>query len=287
LPNPQSPYNLVSVSSDGEELPKIYVYEDLIRQVSGSDYSASPVSRIDGIDAVDYLKNFGARQATGLLESNADFNSLMYSPAQQLFGVSSFSDAAPFYEGDNIELEFANGSSTGPRPWLAVYQSPGYTGPLATGGDFYNFFVLGLTPANYNEEADAYYSQRQQRPVIPITTPNDVQEATSWHSYNDAYPEQTIMHQQDLGRFSSGYLTGYHLPDRTTAVLSIPTFKQTGDGIDSFSQAVTDFVGNATDRNASKIIIDLQQNDGGSVALAFYVFDVVCLSDLLSLLLLY
>ena len=64
------------------------------------------------------------------------------------------------------------------------------------------------------------------------------------------------------------------LEDVKTAVVSIPSFIEYGDGIGTFSTAIADFINNATapGREARKIIIDLQQNSGGTVALAFDVY---------------
>ena len=59
------------------------------------------------------------------------------------------------------------------------------------------------------------------------------------------------------------------------AVISIPSFEHYCNDITTFSQAMIDFIGNATDRNAQSVIIDLQQNDGGLGALAFALFDIV------------
>jgi hypothetical protein len=130
-----------------------------------------------------------------------------------------------------------------------------YTGPLTTGGDFYNFFVLGLPPASwdptsYFENIDAYYGNGDN---------STNQTLTSWD--DSAYPRNTIVHQRDLG--SSGTLTGYLLDDISTAVLSIPSFDS---DIDSFSGVIVNFIERA--EGADKVIIDLQQNTGGQVALA-------------------
>jgi hypothetical protein len=60
------------------------------------------------------------------------------------------------------------------------------------------------------------------------------------------------------------------LDDNVTAVLSIPTFSVFGEGIDTFSEAVAEFAGKSSD--VKRVIIDLQQNSGGSVGLALDTF---------------
>jgi hypothetical protein len=207
-----------------------------------------------------------------MVEPNADFNQLMRSPAQELFGLNYFSDAAPLYEGDEIEVTVANGTIYSSQ-WLALYESPGFTGPLTTGGDYYNFFVLNLAPASYNESAKEYFARNSTLLNTTMPVPSQkLKNLTSWYTLNEAYPAETIMHQENLGLYSSGDLTGYHLEDISTAVLSLPSFEQYGGGVLYFSAAINEFSDKARDRNASKIIIDLQQNKGGSLGLALYTF---------------
>jgi C-terminal processing protease CtpA/Prc len=102
-----------------------------------------------------------------------------------------------------------------------------------------------------------------------------VTKSTSWHQINLAYPDQTMVHQQDLGQFDTGSVTGYFLETSQTAVLSIPTFDFEYRAIDTFSRVIADFLGNATLRNAKHVVIDLQQNTGGQVGAAIYLFKQV------------
>lgn len=233
------------------------------------------------MDAVNYTKTFASRQSFGMVEPHADWNQLMVTPAQELFGVSYLSDAAPFYAGDQMSLSFENGTTVSQR-WTALYASPGFTGPLETGGDFYNFFVLGNYPANY-DAAYADYIESQAGAAFDsyedvVLTPgsDDANNTlTSWHKIIPVYPSDAMNYEQDLGEFTNGDVTGYHIAEASTAVLSIPSFEKYDDGVDSFSQSILDFMTNASHLQAQKIIIDLQQNSGGLAALAFVLFDSV------------
>ncbi|KAL9075419.1 MAG: hypothetical protein Q9157_004021 [Trypethelium eluteriae] len=271
-----SPFRLVGLSLDGKQIPKLYVYDDLIDQGTLDIGNASAIVTVNGIAANDYMSSFASQQSFGMLEPHADWNQVMTSPAQEVFGLNSFSEAAPFYAGDQMNLVFENGSTAQSR-WVALFGSPGFTGPLATGGDFYNFYLLGLVPANYNAAFAAYYSSSNSSSAnitLDASDPdNDAERQTSWCGASPAYPCDTMTYQQDLGQFSSGALTGYFLENISTAVLSLPSFEQYGEGIVTFSRAVTDFVGNATKRHAKTVIIDLQQNPGGDTSLAFWLFD--------------
>jgi C-terminal processing protease CtpA/Prc len=64
-------------------------------------------------------------------------------------------------------------------------------------------------------------------------------------------------------------VTGYLLEDISTAVLSIPSFNS---DIEPFSTVLGDFIANASDADAKRVIIDLQQNDGGQTSLALAAY---------------
>ena len=53
------PVPLVSVSVDGKELPKAYVYADILAESFGNTtFAASPITKINGEDAKAYLENW-------------------------------------------------------------------------------------------------------------------------------------------------------------------------------------------------------------------------------------
>ncbi|KAI9663679.1 MAG: hypothetical protein M1821_007169 [Bathelium mastoideum] len=265
------PFNLVTVSSDGKQIPEIYFHDDLLAcNGQHSNCTVSAVKSINNVPVVDYLTSFAQNNSFGMIEPHADWNNLMDSPAQDIIdGTNAFSGGATFYDGDTINVAWKNGTEH-PFYWLALYNSPGFTGPLTTGGDFYNYFVLGNPPANYDEELQKYYASFPPDNSTDLDT--DPDPLLSWNSVSPAYPNNTLTRQQYLGSDTSGIITSYYLEDIKTAVLSIPSFTEYGTGIDTFSSAVSDFTNAASENNATKIIIDLQQNSGGQVSLAFDTF---------------
>ncbi|QIX02146.1 hypothetical protein AMS68_007663 [Peltaster fructicola] len=262
------PYYLIAASKDGKSLPEVYVYNETTSAVQGP-----AIDTIDDKPAVQWLTEYAAAQSFGMLEPNADWNQIMVSPSQLIIGsLNPLTGGGEFYEGESLQIKYKDGSSE-EWSWLAYYQSPGWTGPLTTGGDFYNFFVLGLPPANYDETYDAWHKAHPKNNTTPsiinLSQPGKCPATTSWHSVNSAYPANSIMHEACLGLYTPGSLTGYYYNDIATAVLSIPTFE--GYDVETFVQAVVDFTNNAT--KASKVIIDLQSCSGGQVDLAFFVFN--------------
>lgn len=118
---------------------------------------------------------------------------------------------ATFYPGDTITFVLENGTRITDN-FIAIYYSPGNTGPLETGGDFYNYFVLNQLPASYDPDLiinntfntsapDDTSSVETSSAASPTTTtsdsaasatPTDDSGATptctdSWN--NPAYPE--------------------------------------------------------------------------------------------------
>lgn len=57
-----------------------------------------------------------------------------------------------------------------------------------------------------------------------------------------------------------------------TSVLSIPSFNMFGEALGTAQTAVDQFINMSKSGNVEKIVIDLQQNTGGEVLLAFDVF---------------
>ena len=198
-------------------------------------------------------------------------------------GFSIFEGYVTFYPGDTVNFGFENGTNTGPLPWLAVYNSPGETGPLSTGGDFYNFFVLGLYPASYDPALPSDCDSASTTVAMSSPTGAASSSATSasetttfstgWGK-DYAYPAVADVVQKDLG--DTGFVTGYFLRDISTAVLSIPTFQTYNqNSTEAFSEVVSQFLLSSQKAGMTKVLIDLQQNTGGDTLLAVDTFKQV------------
>lgn len=244
--------------------------DDLVGESIGWDPSA--IAKINGEDATQYLSQFAALNSIGSLEPHADWNQLMSSPALDILSsYSIFEGSTTFYPGESIALTFENGTQLDPKPWLAQYYNQGDTGPLATGGDFYNFFVLGLYPASYDPDSPSPSSESDAAtsgiPIAPEST------TTSWSSLSDAYPPNPDIFQPNLS--AGGVLTGYFLHEIQTAVLSIPSFGAYYDDIVSFTVTISDFLKKSKAAGMKKILVDVQQNSGGNTFLAIDTFKQV------------
>ncbi|KAH0559692.1 hypothetical protein GP486_003789 [Trichoglossum hirsutum] len=204
----------------------------------------------------------------------------MLSAAQDIQGLLNvFSGGATFYPGDTITFTFENGTKLSDR-YLAIYNDPGPTGPLETGGDFYNFFVLGFYPASFdpNQSDDTNNSSASSSAVPSTLTAAATSTATSsasptplsWN--NTAYPDTPDVAQADLGTYGGGYVSGYFLNSTSTSVLSIPSFDEYGDAVNTFQSTIGQFITKSKAAGLRKVVIDLQQNVGGQSLLAIDAF---------------
>ncbi|RDW66343.1 hypothetical protein BP6252_09978 [Coleophoma cylindrospora] len=270
-----SPHDLVSVSLDGIELPKVYLTWDLFDSSYFTSYQPSPVTTINGVDVITYLTDFAAKNSVGTLEPHADWNQLMLSPAQEIQGYSNvFSGGATFYPGNTITFVLENGTSITDQ-FLAIFNSPGPTGPLETGGDFYNFFVLGFYPASFDPSSldDSTDQSAASSTTIASTsaaTSTSTPSPLSWG--NPAYPLIPDVAQPDLGVYGGGFLSGYFLNSSSVAVLSIPSFDEYGDALNTFQSTIGDFITQSKAAGRQKVVIDVQQNGGGQSLLAIDTF---------------
>ena len=277
-----SPYSIVALSEDGVQTPKVYVANDAA--LATDSLKPSPIRTINGQDVTAYLTQFAAANSVGNLEPNADWNDLMSSFAAYIQDdYSIFESYVEFFPGDTITLGFENGTTAGPEPWVAIYNSPGPTGPLATGGDFYNFFVLGFYPPSFNPNAtdhcaasdvstngSSLTSTPSNSTATTTISADATATATSWP--DSAYPNNTEIHQPGLYPDGGGFLTGYSLKNISTAVLSIPSFDMSGVDVQTFSNTVQNFLNASHAADMKTVLIDLQQNLGGDTLLAVDTF---------------
>ncbi|KAL9118334.1 MAG: hypothetical protein Q9187_005121 [Circinaria calcarea] len=272
-----SRHGISSVSIDGIQVPKVYLTDDLSAiQENGASFQLSAIKTINGEDAISYLTQYAAINAFAYVEPHADWNSLMYSPALEIQGYYSvFNGFGSFYPGESVTFVLENGTQVGPENFIAVYNSPGPTGPLETGGDFYNFFVLGFYPASFNSEPAAIDNSSTFAATATSSVPSETSSfsvtatPTGWPIF--PYPSADVI-QPDLAISGAvnggGFVTGYFLNDTSTAVLSIPSFQEYGDAIGTFSNAVREFLHRSREGGLAHVVIDLQQNSGGDTFLA-------------------
>ena len=101
---------LVSVSSDGQALPEVFSYRDVVKANTGASFTPSAIKKINGMDTQESLKNASAD--SDFHDADTRWNALFPSQALLASGTTflgSFRTGG--YQGPNTTLEFANGTT--------------------------------------------------------------------------------------------------------------------------------------------------------------------------------
>ena len=260
---------------------------DLLASIS-EPYTASPIAKVNGQDATTFFTQFAAINSQGYIEPDADWNNLVYNPAGDVQGlVNAFAGISPFYPGEVFSITFENGTGIGNIPWLAVFNNLDDQIPIASAQDFYNNFIINDSPdiasqsTKVKRDSALNSAPKWKRQAVTTTAASTTATATTTQGSgspatpsawpNIAYPQSPIISEADLG--VGGVLTGYILDDGVTGVLSIPSFDPNNST--SFSATVGGFIKMCQTAGVKKIVIDLQQNYGGTRLLATDTFKQV------------
>lgn len=194
-----APVSIVSVSSDGIALPKVFILgkhkhlhrrsprlttpDDLLETGDPSNkaqWTPSAILSINGVQVEDFLKNFAASNSPGTLEANADWNQLMSNPANDVQGLlSAFEGSSPFWPGNEITIAFENGTAPLTLTWLATYSIPEDTPKITSGSDLYKIFVLGdSTDVDYNSAPSAFPTATAAATSSGLSFPDSTSTAT-------------------------------------------------------------------------------------------------------------
>lgn len=119
--------------------------------------------------------------------------------------------------------------------------------------------------ASSSKATSASTSTRNVATTVSSATPLP----STWD--NPAYPYYPNVSQPDLGTYGGGFVSGYFIGNGV-AVLSIPSFVEVGEAVNTFSDTIGLFLRRCNETGMKKIVIDLQENTGGSALLAFDTF---------------
>lgn len=281
------PDTIVSVSSDGQEIPEVYAYSDVMFEVD----NASPIVEIEGQDVFTYMADYVNRTyVPGYIEPHAEWNHVAWSAATEFNLLVSYGfiiSRAPnnfqqtnVYNGESLSGRFANGTSF---EWQ--YQAGSMTALSAqeyvSGDIILEQYVQ--TQRSTGVQGRSLRSMYERKSTIPppLSPRNDIPSPRAetlrprqMGGSNStlrvpSYPRTPDVVQRNFGR--GGFVSGYILDDISVGVLSIPSFdtkggllNDPGSGL-SFSEAVREFIKKAKDADVQKVIIDVSGNTGGTV----------------------
>ena len=287
-------YQLTSFSVDGQQLPKVYVYQDILQKGKSpsQEWQASAVATLDGKPVVQYLSELALnRNLVGVSESHTEWNIMMQNSPYG-FGAGAATDTSlfsvsQFYPGETLSVTFENGTKF-TWQWYGNCKKNMQEEDWTDAETIYNKVVLrqqndedsGVAKKRQNEEffplvdEPVYIKYRPYYiPVVPLVdlTPTDPKNFTAYEKVPvDTYPLPSVL-QQPFGK-GQGIVSGYIYPNESVAVISIPSFSVdfAQDASTSFGKAISDTLYQAQKTGVRKIVVDVSGNGGG---VAFQAYD--------------
>ncbi|KAF2444240.1 peptidase S41 family protein [Karstenula rhodostoma CBS 690.94] len=243
---------LVSVSSDGNQLPEIYAYRDLGLAKNNTSFKPSPVRTINGVGVEEYLQTV-ATQAD-FHDADTRWNALF--PSQPLIasGVNYLgSFRTGMFEGPNTTMAFDNGTVKSSMNVAVVVGD--FTG-ITDGTTFFKKFCSGPTLTT----AATTTAVNGSNVTVPSQAPSPS---------HVGYPKAELIHPNlSLG----GYWindTGYD----DVAVMSVPSYES--PDVQLFQNIMRDFIRMSVKAGKTKMIFDLRGNGGGNAILGYDSFKQV------------
>lgn len=248
------PVPLVSVSEDGEQLPSVFAFYDVLgMQFKNISYTPSPVVEIDGQEVTKFLEEWS--QHGSLQDRDALYNNLFYSLPQVSLGsqgsaTGMFSGGGRgrfVYPGPTTTLKFANGTEHTMENYARVFTT---FRNIQTGEDLARWVFF------YGEGSSAE-SQPQPAKAQGLTA-----------AASPGYPDPVV--PGPVGLINGFYINAPGYED--VAVLQVPSFVGSGAGGPAFQKTTQTFLPKALADGKTKLIIDLQANSGGTILQGYDMF---------------
>ncbi|KAL5443990.1 hypothetical protein PMIN07_000223 [Paraphaeosphaeria minitans] len=250
------PVPLVSVSADGKELPKPYVYADVLAESYGNaTFTPSAITKINGQEATEYLEDWSQRGS--LQDRDALYNNVFYELATVSLGptgsgIGTFAGSGRgkwVYPGPETKLEFENGTTTTYTNVARVLVS---LNGVTDGESLYQKY--------FGSQATATIAAMPSNSSVATTTASAIPSATTTSIPAPGYPPPVYKEQHNL-------IGGYFLEDDYSdiAVLSVPSFVSLESAEIDFQQVTEKFIVAAKAAGKTKLVIDLSANGGGTI----------------------
>ncbi|KOS36343.1 hypothetical protein ACN38_g12924 [Penicillium nordicum] len=263
--------SLVSISSDGLQLPQIYTYNDAEVLKSNPD-AVSPIVTINGKEVVSHLE--GVAESQSFQDPDARYNNVFrshsrYTNSDQMLGAFSFGPNGMWPGSTVYNLAYANGT-TSKSEVKAVVRNGNFK--FANGKALYESYCLPApdTTGTATKAASSTATPTPSSSTPASSTPVSQSPSATIKPAPTGYPKAAIRDDNNL-------IAGYLLSEpglEDTAVLSVPTFSVSNleGGSDIVSGLAVEFIQKAVDAGKKKMIIDLSSNPGGDINYAFDLY---------------
>ncbi|KAJ0114556.1 hypothetical protein J7T55_004800 [Diaporthe amygdali] len=267
--------DIVSVSVDGKQVPKLYNLGVLngtasiggTNQTSVNSTNGMPpaITKINGQDAAQLI------EAQGLKFINFQDPDSQWNSQFQQYAVPTARTALAssiFYQGDSLTLEYDNGQKVTQDSYALIRPTADFTG-VNTGEDFYQKFCnpAAVVPGTGMGAAQPTTPSQPQ----PTTAPGTRQPP------EPAIPGFPMPAIRDSGaNITAGYfLTGAGYED--VAVLSVLGFSPEGDFdileyVVNFQKLTENFLAMSKQAGKKRLVVDVTGNGGGLVAAGFELY---------------
>lgn len=279
--------SLVSVSLNGTDTPKVYLYGkcttsvpkyytanprvgDVLNFANGTGPTPVAISQVNGLDVADYILYLAQNTTYGSLQDpDALYNSFFWSWNDQAgvensVGVFPLFVPAPFEAFTNFTFE--NGSTVPTSNYAATRKD--FSG-VVDGDSFYQSFI-NISAVASTESAVATASITASATDVMVSTESVVPTTTAAESASATVATSILGYPTPTVISSDGALSGYFLDGpgfEDTAVLALRFM--TEGAAESFQESLTQFLDACRAKNKQQLVIDVSGNPGGTVALGY------------------
>ncbi|KAJ6148563.1 hypothetical protein N7497_010545 [Penicillium chrysogenum] len=260
--------SLVSVSSDGLQLPQIYTFGDA-EVLKSNPNAVSPIVTINGKEVVSQLQ--GVSESQLFQDPDARYNNVFlsrsrYTNSDLMAGAFSIGPNGMWPGSTVYNIAYANGT-TSKSEVNAIVRKDEFQ--FVDGEALYESYCLPASDTT-TTSSPSTATPTPSKSAPASSTPASQTPSSTAKPAPTGYPKAAI---RDDNNLISGYLLSEPgLED--TAVLSVPTFSVSGveGGNKIVSDLAIEFIQKAVDAGKKKMIIDLSSNPGGDVIYAFDLF---------------
>ncbi|KAI9054514.1 hypothetical protein LZ554_001671 [Drepanopeziza brunnea f. sp. 'monogermtubi'] len=249
--------DIVSISSDGKAVPKLYHAGAVLGAMNGTMTSAPAITKINGVDAAKYIEEQNL-EFSSFQDPDSQWNSVFRSYANPQ-GVLTVAASIAF-QGPSVTLTYDNGEEKTEDSFAVIRQGANFTG-VNNGEDYYTRFC---TPPTRGRNSTG----------TPTMAPTPSMSRPALSPTIQGYPAPIV--RDNGGNTTSGYFlngTGYD----NVAVLAVSAFAPQGDAgsidyLSDFQRTVGTFLEKSKAAGKTKLIIDVQANGGGFVIAGYELF---------------
>lgn len=303
------PETLTSFSTDGSELPKVYVYNDIMLAGNQSNldlgWEPAPISVMGDKPVLDYLIDQALDWNTvGVGESHTEWNIMMrnipYTVGSGSTKDESLFTVSQFYRGEYLSGTFENGTEF-TWNWVGNCQKDMKEEKWTSPQSIYDTVVLKQkdsdsseanekrSPQNDFEGDESFLVQPEPEyipeypyhvPFVPLeeiesttSTPPAVSSSTVVKKVPfESYPTPHVL-QESFG-LGQGVVSGYLFTEDSVAVISIPSFElgKKSNLSTSFAEALSNTLIAAKEAGIKTIVVDVSGNGGGTAFQGYEAF---------------